>query len=409
MMNSLKQVEANDQATQTILLGLPEEIYAAVDSLFHPDQPSLSTYMQQPQPNNNYNPQPSFNQNYMQQSMPNSEDITDPTTAMNMTLVLKAKAFKLNYSTLTNNYQRISLNPRNRQIAQPGVNMGQDKKMQMVGGNGGNQFRQYAGQNVENQNGSKDEAPEVIKTFLKKIQVLLQASVIIVRTDNETEFKNQVLQEYFNSVGISHQASYVRTPQQNGVVERKNCMLVEAARTMLIFSRAPLFLWAEVIATACYTQNRSIIHHRFDKTPYELINGRKPDISFLYSLQPKGKKIMETMNVIFDELSTMAFEQNSLKPKLQSLNSKQISSGLDLTYASSTITTQQPTERELDLQFEAMYDDYIGGQPSAAPRTTSAAQAPQVFQTATTSTTIADTAVTPTNSSSQATNFPNTS
>ncbi|GKG04853.1 putative ribonuclease H-like domain-containing protein, partial [Tanacetum coccineum] len=59
---------------------------------------------------------------------------------------------------------------------------------------------------------SKDEAPEEIKTFLNKITVLLQASVIIVRTDNSTEFKNQVLQEYFNSVGISHQASSVRTP-----------------------------------------------------------------------------------------------------------------------------------------------------------------------------------------------------
>nr|GEX65641.1 hypothetical protein [Tanacetum cinerariifolium] len=97
--------------------------------------------------------QPSFTQNYMQQPMPNPEDITDPTTAMNMTLALMAKAFKLNYSTPTNNNQRISSNPRNRQIAQPGMNMGQDRQMQMVRGNGGNQFRQYAGQNVGNLNG----------------------------------------------------------------------------------------------------------------------------------------------------------------------------------------------------------------------------------------------------------------
>ncbi|GJU02819.1 retrovirus-related pol polyprotein from transposon TNT 1-94 [Tanacetum coccineum] len=254
---------------------------------------------------------------------------------------------------------------------------------------------------------SKDEAPEVIKTFLKRITVLLQSPVIIIRTDNGTEFKNQILKEYFDSVGISHQASSVRTPQQNGVVERRNRTLVEAARTMLIFSRAPLFLWAEAIATACYTQNRSIIHRRFNKTPYELINGRKPDISFLHvfgalcypkndredigKLGAKGdigffigysadscayrvynrrtKKIMETMNVTFDELSAMAFEQSSSKPGLQSMTSGQISSGLDLTYAPSTITTQKPTEGELDLLFEAMYDDYIGGQPSAAPRT----------------------------------------
>nr|GEX79564.1 hypothetical protein [Tanacetum cinerariifolium] len=75
-------------------------------------------------------------ENYLQQPMPNPEDITDPTTAMNMALALMAKAFKLNYSTPTNNNQRISLNPRNRQIAQPGMNIGQDRQMQMVEGNG---------------------------------------------------------------------------------------------------------------------------------------------------------------------------------------------------------------------------------------------------------------------------------
>ncbi|GKC97556.1 integrase, catalytic region, zinc finger, CCHC-type containing protein [Tanacetum coccineum] len=118
--------------------------------MFYQDQPSPSTYMQQPQPiNNNYNPQPSFNQNYMQQPMPNPKDITDPTTTMNMTLVLMAKAFKLNYSTPTNNNQRISSNPCNRQIAQPGMNMGQDRHMQMVGGN----VQNLGAQNVGNQNG----------------------------------------------------------------------------------------------------------------------------------------------------------------------------------------------------------------------------------------------------------------
>nr|GEW19932.1 Gag-Pol polyprotein [Tanacetum cinerariifolium] len=129
---------------------------------------------------------------------------------------------------------------------------------------------------------SKDEAPEVIKTFLVRITILFQSPVIIIRTNNDTKFKNKVLKEYFDCVGISHQVSSVRTPQQNGVVERINQTLVEAASTMLIFSRASLFLWAEAIATACFTQNHSIIHRRFNKTPYDLINGKKPDISFLY-------------------------------------------------------------------------------------------------------------------------------
>nr|GEV31110.1 retrovirus-related Pol polyprotein from transposon TNT 1-94 [Tanacetum cinerariifolium] len=221
--------------------------------------------------------------------------------------------------------------------------------------------------------------------------------------------------EYFDTLGISHQMSFVRTSQQNGVVKRHNQALVEAARTMLIFSRAPLFLWAEAIAIASFTQNRSIIHRRFNKMPYELINGRKLDILFLHvfgtlcypkndredigKLGAKGdigffigysadssaygvynrrtKKIMKTMNVSFDELSVMAFEQRSSKPELNSMTSGHISSGLDLTYAPSTITTQQLSEGELDLLFESMYDDYIGGQPSSTARTVPPAQEPQ--------------------------------
>ncbi|GKD20512.1 hypothetical protein Tco_1222215, partial [Tanacetum coccineum] len=107
--------------------------------------------------------------------------------------------------------------------------------------------------------------------------------------------------------------------------------------------------------------------------------GAKGDTGFLISYSAnscaykvynrRAKKIIEIMNMTFNELSSMAFEQRSSKPGLQSMTSGQISSGLDLTYAPSTITTQQPTKRELDLLFEAMYDDYIGGLPSAATRT----------------------------------------
>ncbi|GJR36796.1 retrovirus-related pol polyprotein from transposon TNT 1-94 [Tanacetum coccineum] len=140
-------------------------------------------------------------------------------------------------------------------------------------------------------------------------------------------------------VGISLQASSVRIPQQNGVVERRNRTLVEAAITMLIFSHAPLFLWTEAIATACYSQNRFIIHRRFDKTPYKLINDKKPDISFLH---------------VFGALY---YPKNNCED-IGKLGAK------------------------------AIYDDYIGGQPSAATRTVPAAQVPQVLQTPTTSTTI---------------------
>ncbi|GJU04762.1 retrovirus-related pol polyprotein from transposon TNT 1-94 [Tanacetum coccineum] len=129
---------------------------------------------------------------------------------------------------------------------------------------------------------SKDEAPDFIIKFLKMIQVRLNAAVRNIRTDNGTEFVNQTLRDYYEQVGISHETSVARTPQQNGVVERRNRTLVEAARTMLIYAKAPLFLWAEAVATACYTQNRSIIRRRHGKTPYELLHDRKPDLSYLH-------------------------------------------------------------------------------------------------------------------------------
>ncbi|GKC85260.1 retrovirus-related pol polyprotein from transposon TNT 1-94, partial [Tanacetum coccineum] len=177
------------------------------------------------------------------------------------------------------------------------------------------------------------------------------------------------------------------------------------------------FCDSDLEARATSTKKWALCYPKNDREDFRKL-GAKGDIGFFIGYfanscayrvyNRRTKKIMETMNVKFDELSAIAFEQSSAKPGLQSMTSRQINSGLDLTYAPSTITTQQPTESELDLLFEAMYDDYIGGQPSAASRTTLAAQAPPVLQTSTTFTTIADTAPTLTNSSSQATNIPNT-
>nr|GFC06752.1 retrovirus-related Pol polyprotein from transposon TNT 1-94 [Tanacetum cinerariifolium] len=103
-----------------------------------------------------------------------------------------------------------------------------------------------------------------------------------IRTDNGTEFVNQTLREYYEEAGISHETSVACSPQQNGVVERCNRTLIEAARTVLIYAQAPLFLWAEAVATACYTQNRSIIRLRHGKTPYVLLHNKLHELSFLH-------------------------------------------------------------------------------------------------------------------------------
>ncbi|GJY75245.1 retrovirus-related pol polyprotein from transposon TNT 1-94 [Tanacetum coccineum] len=91
-----------------------------------------------------------------------------------------------------------------------------------------------------------------------------------------TKFLNKTLHAFFKEEGIEHQTSTPRTPEQNGIVERQNRTLVEAARTMLSASKLPLFFWAEAIATACYTRNRSIIILTHEKTAYHIINDRKP-------------------------------------------------------------------------------------------------------------------------------------
>ncbi|GJX86304.1 retrovirus-related pol polyprotein from transposon TNT 1-94 [Tanacetum coccineum] len=139
---------------------------------------------------------------------------------------------------------------------------------------------------------SKDEAPEVIIKCLKQIKVRLNATVQNVRTDNGTKFVNQTLREYYENVRISHQTSVARTPQQNGVVKRQNRTLVEVARTMLIFSKAPLFLLAEVVNIACYTQIRSLIHLCYNKTPYELMHDKKPDIGIFVGYAPTKKAFL---------------------------------------------------------------------------------------------------------------------
>ncbi|GJY75990.1 retrovirus-related pol polyprotein from transposon TNT 1-94, partial [Tanacetum coccineum] len=173
--------------------------------------------------------------------------------------------------------------------------------------------------------------------FLTSVEPKNYKDALTQITYNGTEFVNQTLREYYEKVGISHETSVARSLQQNSVVERCNRTLIEAARTMLIYEKAPLFLWAEAVATACCTQNRSIIRLRHGKTPYELLHDKLPDLSFFHvfgalcyqtnnsknlgKLQPKA-------DIDFDELTTMAFEHSNLEPALHEMTPATISSGL---------------------------------------------------------------------------------
>ncbi|GJS33770.1 retrovirus-related pol polyprotein from transposon TNT 1-94 [Tanacetum coccineum] len=186
---------------------------------------------------------------------------------------------------------------------------------------------------------TKDEAPAAIIKCIKNLQVRLNATVWNVQTDDGTKFVNQTLCEWYENVGITHQTSVARTPQQNG---------------------------AEAINTACYTQNRSLIRHRYNKTSYELMQDKKSDLSFFYVFgslcyyindhEDLGKFdakadigifvgyapikkafriynkrtwiITETIHVTFDEPTTMASEQFSLGPGLHYMTPATSSIGL---------------------------------------------------------------------------------
>ncbi|GKC54747.1 putative ribonuclease H-like domain-containing protein [Tanacetum coccineum] len=126
---------------------------------------------------------------------------------------------------------------------------------------------------------TKDETYPILKDFISLVENQLNKKVKAIRCDNGTEFKNAKLIELCGEKGIKRDYSNARTPQQNGVAERKNRTLIEAARTMLADSKLPTIFWTEVVSTACYVLNRVLITNPHNKTPYALLTGKTPSIS----------------------------------------------------------------------------------------------------------------------------------
>ncbi|GKA30481.1 putative ribonuclease H-like domain-containing protein [Tanacetum coccineum] len=154
----------------------------------------------------------------------------------------------------------------------------------------------------------KDETSGILKTFIRQIENQLNQQVKIIRSDNGIEFKNRVMLEFYGEKGIKQEFSNARTPQQNGVAERMNRTLIEAARTMLADSHLPTTFWAEAVNTACYTFNRVRVTKPQNKTPYELLFGHKPILSYI---RPFGchVTILNTLSQLgkFDEKSDEGF------------------------------------------------------------------------------------------------------
>nr|GEZ26958.1 putative ribonuclease H-like domain-containing protein [Tanacetum cinerariifolium] len=128
---------------------------------------------------------------------------------------------------------------------------------------------------------TKDETSPILKTFITGIENQLSLKVKIIRSDNETELKNNDLNQFCGMKGIKREFSVPKTPQQNGIAKRKNRTLIEVAKTMLADSLLPIPFWAKAVNTACYIQNRVLMTKHQNKTPYELLLGRTPSIGFM--------------------------------------------------------------------------------------------------------------------------------
>ena len=206
---------------------------------------------------------------------------------------------------------------------------------------------------------SKDETPQLIINHVKKIELEENLHVRLIRSDNGTEFKNSVLNDFCTDKGISRQFSAPRTPQQNGVVERKNRTLIEAARTMLSESILPMYFWAEAVNTACYTQNRTLITKEHEKTPYEIMANKNPTLKYFHVFGGKCYVLRddEHLGKFEDKASEGIFLGYSLESKAFRVNvieDKKVVESLNVTFVDYKLPSLQTEDSTETLEFKNM-------------------------------------------------------
>nr|GEW23596.1 integrase, catalytic region, zinc finger, CCHC-type, peptidase aspartic, catalytic [Tanacetum cinerariifolium] len=173
--------------------------------------------------------------------------------------------------------------------------------------------------------------------------------------------KLKFVKDHLCSSWIHHQTSIARTSKQNGVVERRNRTLVEVARTMLSVAKVPLFLWAEAIATACFTQNHSLVIPRHEKTPYHIINDRKPSVKFFHIFGSLCYIVRDGENL--DKMKEKGHVSSDPVPQCQRTILEHISLSPgpqcqeNVPHTAGTVTTSN----ELDLLFSLMFDELLNG------------------------------------------------
>ncbi|GJZ11612.1 putative ribonuclease H-like domain-containing protein [Tanacetum coccineum] len=184
---------------------------------------------------------------------------------------------------------------------------------------------------------TKDETSGILKSFINGIENLVDHKVKVIRCDNGTEFKNKEMNQFCEMKGILRQFSVARTPQQNGVIKRRNRILIEVARTMLADSKLPTTFWVEAVNTTCYVQNRVLVVKTHNKTPYELFHGRTPTLSFMRPFRCPVT-ILNTIDHLgkFDEGFFVGYSLNSKSFRVFNSRIRIVEENLHIRFSEST-------------------------------------------------------------------------
>ncbi|GJX91988.1 retrovirus-related pol polyprotein from transposon TNT 1-94 [Tanacetum coccineum] len=278
--------------------------------------------------------------------------------------------------------------------------------------------------------GNRSQLTNFVNKFLGTIK-FGNDQIAKIMSYSDYQIGNVTISRVYYVEGLRHNLFFVGlfcdSDLENDVVERRNHTLVEAARTMLIYAKAPLFLWAEEVATTCYTQDRSLIRLHHGKTPYELLHDRKLDLSYLHvfgalcyptndsedlgKLKAKAdvgifsgyapakkaywiynrctRRIMETIHVDFDELTTMDSEQSSSGPALHEMTPGILSSGL-VPQPPSLTPFVLPIRDDWDTLLQRLFDEYFHPPPCVDHPVPEVAAPVPVFSTGSPSSTSVD-------------------
>ena len=195
---------------------------------------------------------------------------------------------------------------------------------------------------------SKNEVYSRFSELVPMLEKSLNSTLRAIRSDHGTEFENGEMLSFCRDRGISHNFSAPRTPQQNGVVERKNRTLEDMARTMLISSGLAPSFWAEAVNTACYIINRAMLRPILDKTPYELLGGRPPSIAHLRVFGCKcfvhnnGKDNLGKFDARSDEAIFLGYSPTSKAYKVLNKRTKRVEESIHVVFDENVTTSSTP-------------------------------------------------------------------